>query len=115
MSTYFLIRYGLVNYWHLKLDHPVYSRKSTTGYIIKICGGPVAWCSERQPIVSLSSTEAEYIAAAECIKEAFVFKVSYRWAFGSKYCYDFPVGSHKVSLTQQLINLLTLQNTPYNN
>jgi len=24
MSTYFLISYGLVNYWHLKLDHPVY-------------------------------------------------------------------------------------------
>jgi len=26
----------------------------------------------------------------------------------AKYCYDFPVGSHKVNLTQQLINLLTL-------
>jgi len=25
-----------------------------------------------------------------------------------KYCYDFPVGSHKVSLTQELINLFTL-------
>jgi len=31
------------------------------------------------------------------------------------YCYDFPVGLHKVSLTQQLTNLFTLQNTPYNN
>lgn len=52
----------------------IYSRKSTTGYIIKFCGGPVAWCSKRQPIVSLSSTEAEYIAAAECIKEALFLK-----------------------------------------
>jgi len=34
---------------------------------------------------------------------------------GVIYCYDFPVGLHKVSLTQQLINLFTLQNTPYNN
>jgi len=34
--------------------------------------------------------------------------------FKVQYCYDFPVGLHKVNLTQQLINLFTLQNTPYN-
>jgi len=32
------------------------------------------------------------------------------------YCYGFRVGLHtQVNLTQQLINLFTLQNIPYNN
>lgn len=45
------------------------TRKSTTGYILLYCGGPIAWCSRRQSIVATSSTEAEYVAAAECCKE----------------------------------------------
>lgn len=32
------------------------TRKSTTDYVIMFCGGPIAWCSRRQPIVSLFST-----------------------------------------------------------
>lgn len=45
------------------------TRKSTTGYVIFFCGGPISWCSRRQPIVATSSSEAEYIAAADCVKE----------------------------------------------
>lgn len=33
-------------------------------------GGPVSWCFKRQPIVALSSTEAEYIALTLAAKEA---------------------------------------------
>jgi hypothetical protein len=44
-------------------------RKSTTGYVIKLDGCTVTWCSKKQSIVSLSSTEAEYIAIADTIKE----------------------------------------------
>lgn len=44
------------------------SRKITTGCVIMYCGGAVAWVSQRQPIVTLSSTESEIIAAAECTK-----------------------------------------------
>src|SRR5436190_1971351 len=51
------------------------SRKSTTGYIIFFCGGPISWCSRKQSIVSLSSTESEYIAAAECVKELLYLKL----------------------------------------
>jgi hypothetical protein len=40
------------------------TRRSTSGYIIKPCGGPVAWLSKRQPTVALSSAEAEYMCAA---------------------------------------------------
>ena len=37
--------------------------KSTTGYIIKVFGNTITWCSKKQSIIALSSTEAEYIAA----------------------------------------------------
>jgi len=50
------------------------TRRSTTGYIIYYGGGAVSWCSRRQPIIALSSTEAEYIAAAECCKELLYLK-----------------------------------------
>jgi hypothetical protein len=34
--------------------------RSTTGYIFQVYGGLVAWRSQRQPTVALSTTEAEY-------------------------------------------------------
>lgn len=46
------------------------SRKSTSGYIFMLNGGPVSWCSKRQPTLALSSTEAEYIALTLAAKEA---------------------------------------------
>jgi len=42
---------------------------STTGFVLTYAKGPVAWCSRKQNIVALSTTEAEYVAAAECCKE----------------------------------------------
>lgn len=46
------------------------TRKSTTGYVFKVSGGPITWSSKRQPSVSLSTTEAEYVAACQSTKEA---------------------------------------------
>ncbi|KAG5674318.1 hypothetical protein PVAND_004295 [Polypedilum vanderplanki] len=45
-------------------------RKSISGYIFKFGGAAVSWCSSRQRIVALSSTEAEYIALAGAVQEA---------------------------------------------
>ena len=45
-------------------------RKSTSGYVFKIGGAPVSWCSRKQCAVALSSTEAEYISMSEAAKEA---------------------------------------------
>ncbi len=46
------------------------SRKSTSGFIFMLNGGPVSWCSKRQPTVTLSSTEAEYITLTLAAKKA---------------------------------------------
>lgn len=46
------------------------SRKSTSCLIFMMNGGPVSWCSKRQPTVALSSAEAEYIALTLAAKEA---------------------------------------------
>ena len=46
-------------------------RKSTSGYMFQIAGGPVSWKSRKQDTVALSTAEAEYVAlssaAQECI------------------------------------------------
>lgn len=41
-------------------------RKSTSGYLMLWDGAAVTWSSKKQNVVALSSTEAEYIAAASC-------------------------------------------------
>ena len=46
------------------------SRKSTGGHVFKLCGGPISWKSGRQPIVTLSSTEAEFVSLTVAAKEA---------------------------------------------
>jgi hypothetical protein len=44
-------------------------RKSTSGMIFLIGGGPISWRSRKQHAVSTSTTEAEYIALSQCAKQ----------------------------------------------
>lgn len=44
----------------------VEDRKSTSGYVFLLSSGAVTWSSKKQPVVTLSTTEAEFIAAASC-------------------------------------------------
>jgi len=45
------------------------TRKSTTGYLFMMGKSPIIWNSSRQPIVTLSSTESEYVALCSAVTE----------------------------------------------
>ncbi|KAK2363570.1 hypothetical protein QL285_088538 [Trifolium repens] len=41
-------------------------RKRTSSYVFKLGSGAISWSLKKQPIVTLSTTEAEFVAAASC-------------------------------------------------
>ena len=45
-------------------------RKSTTGFAFYMGGTTFTWSSKKQPIVTMSTCEAEYVAAAHCVCHA---------------------------------------------
>ncbi|KAL5493039.1 hypothetical protein ACEPAI_4487 [Sanghuangporus weigelae] len=49
-------------------------RKSTTGFLFMLKGGPVAWKSRKQSVVAKSTAEAEYIALSACAQEGIWFR-----------------------------------------
>ncbi|CAL5421106.1 unnamed protein product [Camellia sinensis] len=49
-------------------------RKSTSGYVFMMGTGAISWSSKKQPIVTLSSTEAEFVAATACAYQAIWLK-----------------------------------------
>ncbi|KAH9704361.1 Integrase catalytic domain-containing protein [Citrus sinensis] len=49
-------------------------RRSITGYVYTLCGGAVSWKASLQSVVALSTTEVEYIALSEAVKEAIWLK-----------------------------------------
>ncbi|CAL5333116.1 unnamed protein product [Camellia sinensis] len=49
-------------------------RKSTSGYVFMMGTGAVSWSSRKQSIVTLSTTEAEFVAAAACACQAIWLK-----------------------------------------
>jgi hypothetical protein len=46
------------------------SRRSTSGWVFTLAGGPVSWNAQRQKTVATSTLDAEHIAGAEAAKEA---------------------------------------------
>ena len=53
-------------------DHAgdVEDRKSTSSYVFMLSVGAVSWSSKKQAIMTLSTTEAEFIAVASCACQA---------------------------------------------
>ena len=45
------------------------SRKSTIGFVFTLGGTTISWVSNLQKIITLSTTEAKYVAATEVGKE----------------------------------------------
>jgi transposase InsO family protein len=48
----------------------VNSRRSISGYVFFLNGTPISWTAKKQPSISLSSTESEYMASSHATREA---------------------------------------------
>ncbi|XP_035713879.1 uncharacterized protein LOC118438167 [Folsomia candida] len=55
--------------WVYKLKRKM-DRKSTTGFVFMLNDSVISWSSQKQPIVSMSSMESEYISLASGAREA---------------------------------------------
>ncbi|KAJ8631789.1 hypothetical protein MRB53_025112 [Persea americana] len=62
--------YELVAYTDSDYAGDLEDRKSTSSYLFLSSYGAVSWSSRKQPIITLSTTEAEFVAAASCVCEA---------------------------------------------
>ena len=50
------------------------TRKSLSGFVFTLYGTTISWMENQQSVVALSTTEAEYIALVEGVKEAMWLK-----------------------------------------
>ncbi|KAL0279164.1 UNVERIFIED_CONTAM: hypothetical protein PYX00_000774 [Menopon gallinae] len=61
---------GITGYVDADWGNCPMDRKSYTGYVFLFSGGPISWDSRKQKTVALSSTEAEFMALSDVLKEA---------------------------------------------
>lgn len=50
------------------------TRRSTNGFVFTLAGGAITWSSKLQPTVAVSTSEVEYMAAAQAVEEALWLK-----------------------------------------
>jgi hypothetical protein len=103
-----VIGYSDADYANDKFD-----RKSVSGMIFMLGGGPISWRSRKQKSVSTSTTEAEYIALSAAAKHAkwisqFLTDIGFPQYIGPKNKY----GRHQVRLFGDNTASLTLVEQP---
>ena len=62
--------YKLIGYNDRDLSGDMDDSKSTTGFVFYMEDTTFTWVSKRQPIVTLSTCEAEYVAITSCVYHA---------------------------------------------
>ena len=65
---------SVVRYVDADYASEVDDKRSITGYVFILSGGPICWKSTLQSIVAMSTTKAEYMAVVEAAKEALWLK-----------------------------------------
>jgi hypothetical protein len=68
--TYGPATFSLTAYCDASFAGCLDTRRSTTGYVFILNGGAITWAARLQSTVAVSTTEAEYMAAAAATKEA---------------------------------------------
>lgn len=58
-----------MSYFDLDFANDITDRKSVTGFLVKHYGNNVFWQSKKQSIVTLSSTEVEYVVLSKSVWE----------------------------------------------
>ncbi|MCO5614147.1 hypothetical protein L7F22_068428 [Adiantum nelumboides] len=61
---------SIVGYADADYARDLDKRRSTSGYLYTFAGGAISWFSSLQSCTTLSTTEAEYVAASDACKEA---------------------------------------------
>ena len=65
---------GLIAYCDADFAGCKTTNRSTTGMVIMYCGGPIYWRSQRQTLVTLSSTEAEAVSICTTVKDIIIIR-----------------------------------------
>lgn len=63
-------KFGLIGYTDSDFAGSIDDKKSTLGYIFHLGLGAVSWASKKQPVVTISSAEVEYVAATSTACQA---------------------------------------------
>lgn len=63
-------KFDLIGYTDSDWGRSQVDRRSTTGWAFFLGSTTIAWCSKKQPITGLSSTEVEYVSATSAACEA---------------------------------------------
>lgn len=73
-SEYSTLTSTFIGYSDASYAPDAIDRKSVSGYVFLMNGAAISWKSKKQPIISLSSMEAEYIALTSAAKEGLWFR-----------------------------------------
>ena len=88
-------------------------RRSVSGGVIMCGGASVCWFSRTQKCVTLSTSEAEYVALGDAVKELLFLRQVWRFMLPSKVMPCFPVFEDNQGAVQLAENPITNSNTKH--